>query len=541
MKKTPFRIKAVLFDFDGTLTEPGGLDFALIKQTIGCPPDQPILEFIESLSDSDQKAIALSELDRLENDAATLSEPNTGAEALLVYLQSLGLSLGIISRNSMQSIRIALSNFSRIGEADFDIVISRDEPIAPKPSPEGILLAAEKLNIDPKEILVVGDFIFDIQAGNSAGATTVLLSNTSDSPPRSHESHYTIARLEDLIPIVRLNTPLPTGKLPNDLLEIFLKEFSAGAPDDPTVLIHPGIGEDTAAVDVSDDQILVLKSDPITFTTDAPGLYAVLINANDIATSGAVPRWFLTALLFPRGTTAFEIRSVMDDLQTMCRQCSITLCGGHTEITDAVTQPVISGMMVGTVAKKDLIDKRCLARGDRIVLTKGVAVEGTSIIVREFSERLSTLGVSKTDLEAGRQFLKEISILEEAKIARHIKGVSGMHDVTEGGLATALEELSIAGRHKIRIRADRIPIFPLTLDICELLSLDPLGLIGSGSLIISCREDALEDLMNRLKTAGIRGTCIGEVLERGRGVIATMGEQEFMWPHFEADEITRLY
>lgn len=203
MKRPQFRIKAVLFDFDGTLTKPGSLDFSLIKQTIGCPWDQPILEFIECLSDSDQKFIALTDLDRLENEAAAKSEPNAGAEALLAYLHSQGLGLGILSRNSMQSIRIAFDNFSRIGESDFDLVISRDEPIAPKPSPEGILLAAEKLNITPEEILVVGDFIFDIEAGNAAGATTVLLTNGSAPAPQTARSHYTIARLEDLMPIVR--------------------------------------------------------------------------------------------------------------------------------------------------------------------------------------------------------------------------------------------------------------------------------------------------------------------------------------------------
>jgi hydrogenase maturation factor len=333
-------------------------------------------------------------------------------------------------------------------------------------------------------------------------------------------------------------TPLPTGKLPNDLLREFIGDFDL---EDPSILINPGVGEDIAAVDIKTEQVMVLKSDPITFATDAIGQYAVLVNANDIATSGATPRWLLTTLLFPYGITASEIRHMVDELRRFCRHWGITLCGGHTEITDAVSRTIVSGMMVGTVAGSDLIDKRNMGQGDKVLFTKRVAVEGTAIIAREFGERLRELGLSDTEVDACRGFLTHISIIPEARIAARYRETSAMHDITEGGLATALEELSTAGGHRIRIDTEKIPVFAETRKICRLLDIDPLGLIGSGSLLICCRQTAYQKLTAAMRAEGIEVACIGEVMESGQGIEARKNEKQVDWPRFEVDEITKLY
>ena len=533
-----FRIKAVLFDFDGTLTKPGALDFPLLKETIGCPDDIPILEFIEGLPTPLEREEIFSVLERFEINAASNSEPNHGAEELIHYLRSKGLGIGIITRNSLLSIERALQNFKNIDIPDFDVIISRDTPVKIKPSGDGILMAAQTLNVDVKQVLMVGDYVFDIQAGQSAGCITAFLDYGDVSGISKIESYFTISSLEEIKKIVRLGLPLATGKLPNDILEEFLDQFNF---HDPSVLIGAGVGEDAAAINVDQEEVLVLKSDPITFATDSIGRYAVLINANDIATSGATSRWFLTTLLFPSGVVASEIRQVMHELESVCRQWDITLCGGHTEITDAVTRPVITGMLAGTVAKSDLIDKRNMRPGDSVLLTKAVAVEGTSIIAREFGNKLRGFGMSETELEECRQFLSSISILEEAKIAGRSGQVSAMHDITEGGLATALKELSIAGGYRIRVDMEKIPVYPQTEKICRLLGINPIGLIGSGSLLICCRKDYSETLMTQIKDACIDVTCIGEVLETGRGIEAVSKAGQVEWPSFEVDEITRLF
>ena len=205
-------INAVLFDFDGTLTKPGALNFPLLKNTIGCPSHIPVLEFIDSLPTSLDKEETLSLLERFETKAAANSEPNDGAEHLIRYLRSKGLGMGIITRNHFSSIERALQNFENITISCFDVIISRNTPVKPKPSGDGIRLAAQKLNLDVKEVLMVGDYIFDIQAGKSAGCLTAFLDYGTASGDFKIESDFTIFHLERIKKIVGLGLPLGAGK-----------------------------------------------------------------------------------------------------------------------------------------------------------------------------------------------------------------------------------------------------------------------------------------------------------------------------------------
>jgi hydrogenase expression/formation protein HypE len=534
----PYRISAVLFDFDGTLTKPDALDFSIIKKTLGCPSEIPVLEFVESIAGHEERTAAFDELNRFESLAAADSEPNPGAVNLIRMIHSKGLPMGLITRNSIDSVKAALENFNGVSLDDFDIVITRDDPVKPKPSPEGILLAAKKLNVKPQHILMVGDYVFDIDAGRSAGTLTALLDVNPRVDKSSLKCDIIIACLTDLVAVLQMGSPLPQGKLPNEMLEQFLDGFSI---EDPALLISAGVGEDIAAADIRQEEVLVLKSDPITFATDAIGHYAVLVNANDITTCGADPRWLLTTLLFPCGSTGSEIQHVMIGLNHIASKYGITLCGGHTEITDAVTRPVVVGSLAGTVSKSRLIDKKSMQTGDLLLITKSVAVEGTAIIAREMEDKLLSMGFSESDVYSCKQFLDQISILEEARIAKNIGGVTAMHDVTEGGLASAATELSIAGKHRIRVNVDRIPIFPQTQKICDALDISPLGLIGSGSLLICCNPDTKDKIIAEIRSAGIDATCIGEVLEKGGGILAMNGLKPVVWPAFKVDELARLF
>jgi len=538
MIKKPFLTKAVMFDFDGTLTEPGAIDFVAIKKVMGCPVDKPVLEFIAGLPDPEQREKAYTALDEFEIKAARQSMPNAGAESLLRHLRGLGIPTGLISRNSLNSISLSLDNFTDTTLGDFDIVITRDDPVEPKPSPDSILMAAEKLGIAADQIIVVGDYIFDMQAGSQAGAVTVLLETDPPLDMPDAESDFVAAGLDDVRDIIHLGLPLPQGKLPNGLLDRFLDHLII---EDPTLLIAPGVGEDTAATDISKDEVLVLKSDPITFATDAVGQYAVLVNANDIATSGATPRWFMTTLLFPPGSTGSAIWLTINELNRISSKYAITLCGGHTEITDAVTRPVVIGALVGTVARKKLIDKSSMQPGDTVLMTKALALEGTAIIAREFENRLKDLNVSDAQIQSSRRLLDQVSIMEEARLAVDIGGVSAMHDVTEGGLATALYELSTAGGYGIRADMDAIPVYPETELICGLLDISPLGLIGSGTLLICCRPEQSQKIMEAIRNAGIKVSCIGKVLDQPAGIHAHDKNGPQTWPTFEVDEIARLF
>jgi hydrogenase expression/formation protein HypE len=539
MLTRPYRIDAVLFDFDGTLTAPGALDFREIKAELGCPFDRPVLEFIEELASAEARLTAHARLTAFEERGAAASQPNQGAEALLAFLKRTKVPLGIVTRNSRASVSRALANFSQVGWDDFEVIITREDSVRPKPSGAALRLAAERLGVAPKHLLMVGDFDFDMEAGRRAGALTAWL-RTPGADPAAYD--LAVDSLTELEIVVRMGRPLSGGKLPNDILADFLTIFHF---EDPSVLISAGVGDDTAAVVPDEDGLIVLKSDPITFATDAIGHYAVLVNANDIATAGARPRWFLTTLLLPSGTCASEIRTIMQDLFDLCRRWEITLCGGHTEITDAVNRPVVIGMMAGTVARDRLIDKRRMQPGDRVLLTKAVAVEGTALIARQFGADLRAKGLPQEAVERAKTFLDQISILPEARIAADCPRVSAMHDVTEGGLATALTELATAGQQGISVQLDRITIFPETRAICAVLGIDPLGLIGSGSLLICCRPEATQALSDQLHAAGIQASCIAEVISAppsGEALVRALSDgRPTVWPQFEVDEITRLF
>jgi hydrogenase maturation factor/beta-phosphoglucomutase-like phosphatase (HAD superfamily) len=538
MKDRPIHIKAVLFQLQGTVVQQGQLAEKKLKAGIGCPLETPLINYIQNLPEPAKRKQLLSDLEDLELKATAKLIPDAAFLETIPYLISKNLRLGIRSTISAKASRHILRSFRSIPSADMEVIISRDELWQYTSEANLIDIAAEKMEVAVENLLIVSTSASEINAGQKAGTITVFVDPDRKSKPLAPNSDFEIQYIRELKNIVRMGTPLPAGKLPNDLLRDFLNQFRV---DDPTVLINPGVGEDIAAVDIESKEVLVLKSDPITFATDAIGQYAVLVNANDIATSGANPKWFLTTLFFPCGTTASQIRYVVDELAVFCQRWRITLCGGHTEITDAVVRPIIAGMMAGTVSKRNLIDKRNIEKGDRVLFTKGVAVEGTAIIAREFGERLRKMGMAAKEIDRCSRFLNDISVIAEAKIAAATLETSAMHDVTEGGLATALSEMSIAGRHKIKIDLDKIPVFPETRKICDSLDIDPLGLIGSGSLLISCRKAGCEKLMADVRDAGIEIACIGEVMDRGQGVNAYKKNRQVSWPAFEVDEITKLF
>ena len=191
-------IKGVLFDFDGTLTLPGALDFPAIKKALGCPLDQSILEFVES-QPPDQQAGLMENLEGREAEAAQASLPNRGAEKCVYALRKRQIPVGILTRNRLTSVKKSLEKFKKVTIDDFDTIVTREVSL-PKPYPDGVIKAARQMGLSAEELLVVGDFRFDVIAGKRAGASTVLLTNGGESvmAPDDPEPDYTINRLEDL-------------------------------------------------------------------------------------------------------------------------------------------------------------------------------------------------------------------------------------------------------------------------------------------------------------------------------------------------------
>ena len=195
-------MKGVLFDFDGTLTQPGAIDFLAIKEEIECPHDMAILEYIK-LQPPKKQVVLTKILEGHEAEAARLSIPNQGAEVCLSTLKGRGVPIGIITRNSLKSVTLALQQFDSIECRDFDVVITREAAL-PKPSPEGVFKAAACMGCLAEELMVVGDFRFDVIAGKRAGAKTVLLTNggKSSMAPGDPTPDYVCGDLNEVVEIV---------------------------------------------------------------------------------------------------------------------------------------------------------------------------------------------------------------------------------------------------------------------------------------------------------------------------------------------------
>jgi hydrogenase expression/formation protein HypE len=214
-----FRVAAVLFDFDGTLTVPDTLDFAAVRAAVGCPAGQGLLEFLEGIEDAEERRAKEGVLGAMEAQAAENTRENAGATELVEYLHRSGVPMGIITRNTQQSIDRSFAKLPGIDPGHFDVVVTRDLPLNPKPFPDGVLYAAEQLGVDVAELLVVGDYAFDIQAGKRAGALAMYLYNDPGGPFDGEGADFVVHSLGEALAVIRMGLPLPPGKLPADLLE----------------------------------------------------------------------------------------------------------------------------------------------------------------------------------------------------------------------------------------------------------------------------------------------------------------------------------
>ena len=332
---------------------------------------------------------------------------------------------------------------------------------------------------------------------------------------------------------------MQAGKLPLDLLSELLGKIDVS---DPRVILGPKAGEDAALIDFGDNY-LVAKTDPITFATDLIGWYMVQVNANDLAVMGATPRWLMATLLFPEGTTSATVEGVFDQLSDACRRIDITLVGGHTEITYGIPRPIAVGAMLGEVSKDRVVLTSGAMPGDSIVLTKGIAIEGTSLLAREAPEALQRAGVSLDVVEAARDLLFSpgISVAREAAIACDTVDVHAMHDPTEGGLATGLLEMATAASSGLVVDADRVHVLPECETVCSALGLDPFGLIASGSLLAAVAPDDALRLVDFLAEDNIPAYEIGRITEPSVGLKLRTRDGLRDLPRFDRDELARYF
>jgi hydrogenase expression/formation protein HypE len=330
--------------------------------------------------------------------------------------------------------------------------------------------------------------------------------------------------------------PLPAGKLPGWLL----RKVLPGSPADPDILVGPGLGRDAAAIAVG-GRVVVAKNDPITFASEGGAAHLVEVNANDVACMGATPRWLLVTALLPHGVTPADVLNQFAELRETCRHRSVELIGGHTEIVRGLARPILVGMMLGDASPSELLRPGQARPGDVLLVTKGLAIEGTALLAREFGDELRER-IGEESLRAAARLLDQpgISVVAEAEIARSSGDLTALHDPTEGGLASAVRELAIVSGAGVEIDAEAVPILAETRAVAEALGIDPLGMLASGSLLIAARAEGAPRIVHDIEAAGIPVSVVGRLTADPQEAWLISGGERRPLPEFAVDEVARL-
>lgn len=323
------------------------------------------------------------------------------------------------------------------------------------------------------------------------------------------------------------------GKIPENILKrSVFKKLKVKRPE---VLVHSGIGEDCSALTAGSD-VIVLSTDPITGTAKDIGRLAFHITANDIASSGAELIGMLLTIIFPPGSTEDELKEIMEDVTALAEQYKVEILGGHTEVSSAVNQTLVSVTGVGKIARDRMIQTGGLRPGQDLVVTKWIGLEGTSILAKEKEEILRER-LPLEIWETARDFDQYLSVVPDAETAMEV-GVTAMHDVTEGGIFGALWEMAAASGVGLEIDLGKIPIRQETIEVCEIFDINPYMLISSGSMLIG--TDHGSRLVEELKKAGIHSAVVGYATTGNDRVIVNGEERRFLEPP-KTDELFRAW
>ncbi|MHA2189061.1 MAG: AIR synthase family protein [Candidatus Thorarchaeota archaeon] len=297
------------------------------------------------------------------------------------------------------------------------------------------------------------------------------------------------------------------GKVPPDVLERLV--FPNVGKRDHNLILGPAIGQDASLIRFG-DKVLVVSTDPITGAVEDIGWLAVHINANDIATFGVPPKWFLNSIMLPVGYTQEDLKRIMEQIDEAANSLEISVAGGHTEITEGIDRPIIAGFMLGETSEGEYVTSAGAQPGDSIIMTKSIGLEGTAILA---SEGTSELSLDDDVIQEAKSLRNKISVVGEGIAAFRTGQVTAMHDPTEGGLSGGIHEICDASSVGFTLNLEKIPIHPLTQKICDELEVNAMELISSGCMLITANAEGIDDIINSINSIGVEATEIGTIVE----------------------------
>ena len=290
------------------------------------------------------------------------------------------------------------------------------------------------------------------------------------------------------------------------------------------VLLGASFGTDACVIDTEPDEVQVLSVDPVTLTGVHIGRLAVCNALNDIAAMGARPVGILSSILLPTSANETQLRAIIKEMDESCTQMGAQILGGHTEVTRAVQEPVLTVTGVGAVKKDKLLQPANVLPGMDILVTKWIGLEGTAILAAE-QEALLRTRYSQPFLDKAKAYVTLLSAVPEAAVAAK-SGACAMHDASEGGVFGALWEFAEAAGVGLQIDLKKIPIRQETIEICEFFDINPYKLASQGAMIIAAADG--NAVVRALAAQEIPAVVVGKATDSNDRVLLCDGERRFL-------------
>ncbi len=314
------------------------------------------------------------------------------------------------------------------------------------------------------------------------------------------------------------------------------------------VLVGPQHGVDVGIVEIG-DKAVSFTTDPVfivpEYGWERAAWFAIHILASDAVTCGLKPKFLSIDLNLPMEMTKEQLEIVWDTMHRECKRLGISVICGHTARYENCHYPMVGGAtIVGIGEKNEYVTPKMMKAGDKIIITKGPAIEATGIFAAMFPHLIEGEFGSNFSQRAQHIFYK-MSVVEDAMTAVSVgvreNGVTAMHDATECGIWGGLYELAQAAGLGVRVDKDNIVVEDCVTEICSYFGIDPYVSISEGTLIIACREHKAQEVVEALFQKGIKSSIVGELTEQEKGMVLVEGGREKNLKHPIVDPFWKAF
>jgi hydrogenase maturation factor len=314
------------------------------------------------------------------------------------------------------------------------------------------------------------------------------------------------------------------------------------------ILVGPQHGVDVGIVEIG-GKAVSFTCDPVfivpEYGWERAAWFAIHIIASDSVTSGLKPKLLSIDLNLPMEMTKKQLEVTWDIIHRECEKLGIAVVTGHTARYENCHYPMVGGATIVGIGELDeyVTPKFCKA-GDKIIITKGPAIEATGILAAMFPKIIEKEYGAELNRKAQEVFYK-MSVVEDALMAVSIgvreNGVTAMHDATECGVWGGLFEVAQSSGLGARIEKEKIIVEESVEEVCRLFDIDPYASISEGTLIIACKEHKAQDIVKALSRKGIKSSIVGELTKPDKGMVLVEKGKEKKLEHPIVDPFWRAF